>query len=153
MTRKPALTAEEEDAWAQLFVIAQCLPAVVDQQLRSDAGLGHYEHAVLHALYRAEGSTLAMAELSTLTAGSFSRLSHSVTRLEDRELVSRDRRGANRYVSLTRAGRMAFLDAASGHMDQIRRTVLDLIDPADVATLGDLLRPIAAGLRDRLPRG
>lgn len=153
MTRRTALSAEEEEAWTQLFLIAQCLPAVVDQQLRRDADLGHYEYAVLHALSRASDTTLTMSELSTLTAGSFSRLSHTVTRLETRGLVERERRGANRHASLTRAGRAAFVRAAAGHMEQIRRTVLDHIDPDSVGTLADILRPVAEHLSEKLPRG
>lgn len=153
MPRRSALTPQEEDAWTQLFVIAQCLPAVVDQQLRRDADLGHYEYAVLHALHRAPSHVLSMADLATLTSGSFSRLSHAVSRLEARELVEREQRGPNRHVSLTRAGRSAFLAAASGHMDHIRHTVLDRIEPDRLGVLGDILRPVADSLRDQLPRG
>ncbi|WOF23751.1 hypothetical protein N8K70_03470 [Microbacterium betulae] len=56
-------------------------------------------------------------------------------------------------MSPTRTGRTAFLAAASGHMEQIRRAVLDHVDPEKIGELGDILRPIAEGLRAGLSRG
>lgn len=153
MTHRTPLTADEEAAWLDLYTLALCLPGLLDQQLRRDAGLGHYEYAVLHALHRAPAHTLTMAELSELTSSSFSRLSHTITRLEKRELVERRRRGANRHVTLTAAGRRAFLSAAAGHMDEIRRRVLDHVPDKRLADLSELLRPIAESLRAELDRG
>ncbi|MDT0411268.1 MULTISPECIES: MarR family winged helix-turn-helix transcriptional regulator [Streptomyces] len=153
MAHRPVLSAEEEDAWTQLHLVAQLLPAVMDQRLRRDAGLGHFDYAVLLTLYRAPERTAAMTGLVEITSGSFSRLSHTVTRLEGRGLVTRERRGSHRYVSLTGEGRDVFLTAAAGHMDEIREQVLDHLSPEEVRALGDLLRPIATRLRANAPRG
>ena len=153
MTHRPPLSDNEEDAWRSLYALIQCLPGLLDEQLRRDAGLGHYDYAVLHALHGAPDRTATMTALTRATSGSFSRLSHTVTRLEERGFVTRTRQGANRRISLTSDGRRAFLAAAAGHMDAIRRHVLDYLPPEGTDTLGELLRPIAEHLRADMPRG
>ena len=153
MAHRTPLSDREEDTWLSLYTLLQCLPGLLDQQLRSDADLGHYDYAVLHALHGNPGRTATMADLTRATSGSYSRLSHTVARLEERGFVTRARQGANRQVSLTRDGRHAFLSAAAGHMDEIRHHVLDRLPPGGVDLLGDLLRPIADHLRADLRRG
>lgn len=153
MKHRRVLSAAEESAWTQLNIIAQCLPTVMDQQLRRDSGLGNYEYAVLLSLYRAPERSARMVDLSTITSGSLSRLSHTITRLEERGLVTRERRGSNRHVELTEAGRRAFLAAAAGHMDEIRHQALDHVPPEKMAQLAELLTPIAEQLRAAVPKG
>lgn len=153
MSHRETLTAEEEEAWVQIHLIAQCLPSIMEQQLRRDGGLSQYDYAVLLTLYRSPRHTVSMVELSAITAGSLSRLSHTISRMERRELVTRERQGANRFISLTHEGRRVFLIAAAGHMDEIRGHVLDHLRHEDLAELARLLRPVADHLRSVTPRG
>lgn len=152
MTRRQALSADEEAAWTNLHLISQCLPAVMNQQLRRDAGLGHYDYAVLLTLYRTSEHTAPLIDLSAITSGSYSRLSHTISRLEERGLVTRERRGANRYASLTEEGRRTFISAASAHVSEIRKRVLNHVPADKIADLAELLHPIAEQLRAATPR-
>lgn len=151
MTRR-SLTEREEEAWTVLHAFAQCLPTVMEQQLKRDSELGYYDYAVLLTLYRAPGHTMAMSDLAESTAATLSRLSHAATRLELRDLIDRDQRGPRRFVTLTGHGRRVFLAAAAGHVDHIRSKVLDFIPPELLHPLIDALGPVVSGLRAEMPR-
>nr|WP_300148192.1 MarR family transcriptional regulator [Propionicimonas sp.] len=152
MSERPRLSRDEEDAWMQLLAIMEYLPTLIEQQLRRDSGLGRFEYAVLLMLSRAHRRTLPMLNLSAVTFGSLSRLSHTVTRLAERDLVTRERMGANRLVTLTDAGREALLLAAPGHVREVRRQVIDHVPSGQAAELAQLLRPIADHLKANAPR-
>jgi DNA-binding MarR family transcriptional regulator len=75
--------------------------------------------------------TLRMKQLAAGTNSTLPRLSHVVARLELKELVERfpcpdDRRATN--ARLTSAGRRAVVRATPGHVETVRRFVLDALD-------------------------
>ncbi len=133
--------------------MVELLPGVLDSQLRSDAGLTHFEYFVVAMLSEAPERTLRMTSLAQRTNASLPRLSHVVRRLEDRELVERtpcpdDRRATD--ARLTERGWAAVQAAAPGHVETVRRVVLDPLSPRQV----DELSEIAAALLTRLdPQG
>jgi DNA-binding MarR family transcriptional regulator len=135
-----------------LLALVEYLPGMLDQQLKSDADLRRFEYAVLLRLNRTPERTLPMLNLSAATFGSLSRLSHSVRRLEARGLVERRRKGGSRYVTLTHEGRHAFLAAAPGHVQEIRRLVLEHLPPGTAGDLAALLAPVAKHLGGIAPR-
>ncbi|TXK18647.1 MarR family winged helix-turn-helix transcriptional regulator [Homoserinibacter sp. GY 40078] len=152
MTTHARLDPDENDAWMNLLALVEYLPGLLDQQLKRDANLGRFEYAVLLMLTRAPDRTRTMLELSAVTFGSLSRLSHTVTRLENRGLVTRTRNGSNRYVALTSEGRAAFAAAVPGHLAEIRRLVLDHLPDGGSARLAELLTPVVDHLREIAPR-
>jgi DNA-binding MarR family transcriptional regulator len=67
-----------------------------------------------------------------------SRLSHQLTRMEQRGLVERrecptDARGA--FISLTAAGRAAIEGAAPQHVDAVREHFIDLLTESEIEIL------------------
>jgi hypothetical protein len=80
------LDPDEALAWRQLLAVIEHLPAAIDAQLKRDAELGRFEHTVLAVASGSPDRTVAMLELSRLTHGSLSRLSHTVSRMEARGL-------------------------------------------------------------------
>ena len=104
-------------------------------------------------LSEAPERTLRMSALAQRTNASLPRLSHVVRRLEDRGLVSRtpcpdDRRATN--ARLTDRGWDLVVAAAPGHVDTVRRYVVDPLTSRQV----DELRGIAGALLIRLdPQG
>lgn len=143
----------ETEAWMHLLAVVEYLPGLLDQQLKRDAGLGRFEYAVLLMLARAPGQTRPMLELSTVTFGSLSRLSHTITRLEERGYVTRVRNGANRYVSLTADGGRVLRAAAPGHVEAVRHLVLDHLPAGGARQLAELLGPVVDSLKAAAPRG
>jgi DNA-binding MarR family transcriptional regulator len=118
----------ERAAWLRLVAVAELLPGVLDAQLRAQAALTHFEYFVLAMLSEAPQRTLRMTSLAQRTNATLPRLSHVARRLEGRRLVERfpcpeDGRATN--VRLTDAGWDAVVAAAPGHVDTVRRHVLD----------------------------
>ena len=139
------LDDDERQTWLRLIAVAELLPAALDAQLRRDSGLTHFEYFVLAMLSEAPERTLRMTALAQRTNATLPRLSHVVRRLEDRGLLERfpcpeDGRATN--ARLTATGWDVVVAAAPGHVDAVRRLVLDPLTPAQVAQLrriGDAL--------------
>lgn len=139
------LTEDERAAWVRLVAVVELLPGVLDTQLRTDAGLTHFEYFALAMLSEAPDRTLRMTELARRSNATLPRLSHVVKRLEARELVERfpceeDKRATN--ARLTDAGWRVVVAAAPGHVESVRRFVLDALTPEQVQQLhgiGDAL--------------
>jgi DNA-binding MarR family transcriptional regulator len=145
MTEPAWLNPAEMEAWLALLTISDRLPAAIDAQLRRDHGLSRFEYYVLAMLSEAEGGCHAMTELSFLTNGSLSRLSHAVSKMQARGLVDRSpdpRDGRTTLVTLSGEGRALLEQAAPSHVAEVRRLVLDMVPPNRVTELGALLRPV-----------
>ena len=143
------LSEDERAAWLRLMAVVELLPGVLDSQLRADAGLTHFEYFVVAMLSEAPERTLRMTSLAQRTNATLPRLSHVVRRLEDRGLVERfpcpdDGRATN--ARLTDQGWEVVVAAAPGHVDTVRRHVLDPLTPEQV----DELREITGALLTRL---
>lgn len=135
------LDKAEREAWLRLVAVVELLPGVLDAQLRTEAGLTHFEYFVLAMLSEAPERTLRMTSLALRTNATLPRLSHVVRRLEDRGLVDRfpcpeDGRATN--ARLTEAGWTAVVAAAPGHVTTVRRTVFDPLTHEQVAQLRDI---------------
>lgn len=147
------LSGDERAAWLRLIAVVELLPGVLDSQLRAEAGLTHFEYFVVAMLSEAPERTLRMTALGQRTNATLPRLSHVVRRLEVRGLVERtpcpdDRRATN--ARLTDHGWEAVKAAAPGHVDTVRRYVLDPLTTVQV----DDLRDIAGAMLTRLdPQG
>jgi DNA-binding MarR family transcriptional regulator len=139
------LNDAEREAWLRLVAVVELLPGVLDVQLRTQAGLTHFEYFVLAMLSEAPERTLRMTTLAQRTNATLARLSHVVRRLTDRELVERfpcaeDGRATN--ARLTDAGWDSLVAAAPGHVTTVRRHVLDPLTSEQLVQLrgiGDAL--------------
>ncbi len=145
----PWLDDEQLDAWIRLIAVVELLPGVLDAQLRRDSGLSHFEYLVLAMLSEAPDRTLRMTALAARTNATLARLSHVVSRLEDRGLVARsacdaDRRATN--ATLTDAGWDVVVDAAPGHVATVRANVVDALTREQVGQL----REIADAILERV---
>src|SRR3954453_22077370 len=128
-------------AWVKLVAVVELLPGVLDTQLRRDAGLTHFEYFVVAMLSEAPERTLRMTTLAQRTNASLPRLSHVIRRLEDRELVERtpsadDRRATD--ARLTERGWATVEAAAPGHVETVRRVVLDPLSPRQIDELSQI---------------
>ena len=122
------LDAEEREAWLALASTLIRLPSALDEQLRRDAGISHFEYQVLANLSQVPDRTLRMSMLATRTEGSLPRLSQVVARLEQRGWVRRTPDPADgRYTLaiLTDEGWTKVAEAAPGHVEEVRRLVFD----------------------------
>jgi DNA-binding MarR family transcriptional regulator len=145
------LNDAERAAWLRFIAVVELLPGVLDSQLRTQAGLTHFEYFVLAMLSEAPERTLRMTTLAQRTNSTLSRLSHVVRRLEGRGLVERfpcpeDGRATN--AQLSDAGWDAVVAAAPGHVETVRHHVLDPLTDEQL----EQLRAIGDALLSRLDR-
>ncbi len=145
----PRMTRVESRAWLALITASELLPAALDSQLRRDAGLTHFEFIVTTVLRQADGNRLRVTDLALATNSTLPRLSKVVSRLEKRGLVERiadrvDGRSVN--VVLTALGRRALIRAVPGHIDYVRRLVLDDLTEEQLVNLATALEPLVARL-------
>jgi len=118
----------EMEAWLPLARLMIRLPAALDGQLRRDAGVSHFEYAVLARLSEAPDRTLRMSTLADFANGSLSRLSHVVARLEAQGWVTRrpcPEDGRYTDAILTDQGFAKVVETAPGHVAAVRRLVID----------------------------
>jgi DNA-binding MarR family transcriptional regulator len=141
MTEPKWLDQDELAAWMPLAAVLIKLPAALDAQLRRDAGISHFDYMILASLSGQPDRTLRMSELADLASGSLSRLSHAVTRLEQRGWVRRetcpgDGRATN--AILTDAGWNKIVATAPGHVETVRALVIDGLTKAQVRQLREI---------------
>jgi len=155
--RVPRMDQLESDAWLELVSVLELLPASLDAQLQQDSQLTHFDFSVLSLLRFAPDRVIQMKELAALTNATLPRLSHAVSRLEQRGLVDRlpcpgDRRATN--VALTDTGRREVIRATPRHIAHVRHLVMDQLDRDDLTALARIARKINHNLdpTDRMAR-
>jgi DNA-binding MarR family transcriptional regulator len=134
------LSAGEQAAWGPFVALLFRLPAALDQQLQRDAGITHFEYMVLSSLSETPDRTLRMGDLATMASGSLSRLSHVVSRLERRGWVRREPCSQDgRYINavLTEEGGAKVAETAPGHVETVRRLLIDVLTPEQFRELGE----------------
>jgi len=149
------LSDQEQATWLEVSTLVLQLPGLLEAQLQRDAGVGLFDYLVMSWLSMVPDRQARMGELAQLAQGSLSRLSNVVKRLEQQGFVRREPDPTNgRYTLalLTDAGWAKVVDAAPGHVETVRRFLLDPLTPEQVQTLHDVSVPIAAQIR-RAGRG
>lgn len=139
------LDAEEGAAWLALAGTLIRLPSALDEQLRRDAGISHFEYQVLAKLSQVPDRTLRMSVLAVQTEGSLPRLSQVVARLEQRGWVRRtpdSTDGRYTLAILTDEGGAKVAAAAPGHVEEVRRLVFDPLTKAQTRQLREISRRI-----------
>jgi DNA-binding MarR family transcriptional regulator len=135
------LTSEELRAWHALVSVIIKLPFALDAQLQRDAGLSHFEYLVMAGLSEAPERSMRLSGLAVIANGSPSRLSHVVNRLEKRGWVRRapDPAGGRFTLAiLTDAGWDKVVASTPGHVEVVRRYVLDALTTAQARQLPDI---------------
>jgi DNA-binding MarR family transcriptional regulator len=143
------LNDDEQRAWRQLAALTQRLNAALDAQLQHDAELTHFSYFVLAMLSEAPNRALRMSQLAAASSSSPSRLSHTVRRLEERGWVARCRSsddGRGQIARLTDEGWAKIVEAAPGHVEQVRKLVFDGLTTQQVGQL----EAIAGAIMERV---
>jgi DNA-binding MarR family transcriptional regulator len=135
------LSAEEQQTWRSFVGACLAFFTAMDAQLQRDAGMPHAYYEILVRLSEAPDHALRMSQLAEAAAASKSRASHAVARLEERGWVRRmdcatDRRG--QIAQLTEEGYAALAAAAPGHVEQVRRSLFDLLTDEQVKRLREI---------------
>ena len=145
------LSGQEQDAWRALLALMLQLPGPLDAQLQRDSGLNLFGYLVLSSLSMAPERTLRMSELARLANGSQSRLSNVAKRLEERGWLYREpdpRDGRSTVARLTDSGWDLVRSAAPGHVDAVRRLVIDPLTGPQLEVLAAAASGIVRSLEE-----
>jgi DNA-binding MarR family transcriptional regulator len=129
------LTETEQTAWRAILEVSVRLLERLDADLQAAHQLSLSEYEILVHLSASPIRRLRMRELADQALVSRSRLTHTVNRMEERGLVSRerceeDRRGL--FAVLTDEGMALLESAAPTHVAGVRRHLIDCIPPEDL---------------------
>ena len=143
------LSHDEQQAWRATIRLSQLLLRQLDRDLNAH-GLNGHDYEILVELSEAPDQRLRMTELADATSQSRSRLSHQISRMENRGLVRRDdcegdKRGT--FAVLTTEGLAAIQRVAPDHVENVRRHFIDRLSPRQLEETRDAFAPIVEYLR------
>jgi DNA-binding MarR family transcriptional regulator len=146
------LDAEEQRAWRAYMTSWMLLADRLDRDLTRQTGISHAYYEILVQLSETEGRALRMSELAERCLSSRSRLSHAVSRLEERGWVRRQvcpEDGRGQLAVLTDEGFAALQEAAPVHVASVREHLFDQLSPAQLAAMRDIGDTLLAHLGPR----
>lgn len=146
------LDEREARAWRAHTNMQVQVQARLARDLATRSGLSEADYEVLVNLSEAPEGRLRHFQLCEAMQWDRGRLSHQLTRMATRGLVTKeacptDARGS--YVVLTGAGRAAIEAAAPAHVAAVRRYFLDALDTDQIAALTDIAETVLAHLDTR----
>jgi DNA-binding MarR family transcriptional regulator len=154
--RPPApLEPEQLAAYFALMEVSRLLQLAVERHLRVDGGISYVQFEILMRLIDSPTGEQRMTDLADAIVHSRSGLTYQVDQLETAGLISRapsveDERSIN--VSITAAGRALVQHLLPGHIQVVRRMLLDHLTGRDIATLTRVLGRVRDRLRTAPPR-
>lgn len=143
------LSEREMRAWVGYRRMRLLLDLQLSRDLMSESGLSEPDYDVLSNLSDAPGRQMRLTDLAAHMRWSKSRLSHHITRMQQRGLVDRrecaeDARGS--MLVLTRAGLQAIRRAAPGHVASVRTHFIDLLTDDEIDALTELSQRVVERL-------
>ncbi|QOR70048.1 MarR family transcriptional regulator [Ruania alkalisoli] len=148
------LDADQQRHWRALLEGTWSLFDALGRDLEEAAGLSMNEYEVMVRLSECEDRTMRMSRLAHDVVSSRSRLTHTVRRMEAAGLVQRrsaadDGRGVD--CVLTDVGFEQLKAAAPAHVESVRRRLVDVLTPEQLATVGEAFTEIIREIdrRDR----
>src|SRR5271156_5378045 len=143
------LSQDEQQAWRATVNLSQLLMRQLDRDLNAH-GLNGHDYEILVELSEEPDQRLRMTELADATSQSRSRLSHQISRMENRGLVRRDdcegdKRGT--FAVLTAGGMAAIERVAPYHVENVRRHFIDRLSAQQQEEIRSSFQPIVDYLR------
>src|SRR3954454_4971290 len=135
------LDAEEQKGWRAWLYSTLLLQELLDRELTRETGISHAYYEILVQLSEAPGRMLRMSQLAERSLSSRSRLSHAVSRLEERGWVRRQvcpDDGRGQLAVLTDEVRPALGGAAPIHVSSGRSHLCAQLPPEQVATMREI---------------
>jgi DNA-binding MarR family transcriptional regulator len=143
------LDAREQMAWRAYLDMNAKLTARLNREMQNASNISIADFSVLVQLSEHAGARMRVLELARAVGWEKSRLSHQLTRMQQRGLIERsncseDRRGA--FIVLTDQGRSTIEDAAPRHVESVRRYLFDQLSAEQVEALGVISAAVVESL-------
>jgi DNA-binding MarR family transcriptional regulator len=152
---RPFLDPQQLGAYFALMEVSSILRHAVEQHLRTDGDLSYVQFEILARLNASPTVSHRMTDLADGVVYSRSGLTYQAGLLEARGLITRapssdDERST--AVSITDAGRALVDRVLPGHIEVVRRLLLEPLSRKDLEALTRLLSPIRDHMRATPPR-
>lgn len=123
-------TPEERALWRTFFVMRRQLELTLERRLQADAAISSADFEILVSLIDSPNHQLRAGQIGDIIGWEKSRVSHQITRMENRGLVTRqecgdDARGV--WVVLTAEGSRSALSALHDHRAAVREYFFDVL--------------------------
>jgi DNA-binding MarR family transcriptional regulator len=143
------LSPREQAAWRAYLEMNAKLTARLNRDMQAQSGLSIADFSVLVQLSEHIDGRMRVLGLARALGWEKSRLSHQLTRMQQRGLIERsncneDRRGA--FIVLTDQGRAAVEAAAPRHVESVRGYLFDGLNAAQVDALNAISQAVVGRL-------
>ncbi|MFI6484653.1 MarR family winged helix-turn-helix transcriptional regulator [Nonomuraea sp. NPDC050663] len=143
------LTQAEQQAWRAHLTVHKLLMHRLDRELHA-FGLSINDYEILVNLSESPDHRMRMSDLADATIQSRSRLSHQISRMEAKGLVTReecadDRRGT--FAVLTDDGWDAIKEVAPHHVSAVREHFVDRLSTDQLTEMQRAYAPIVEHLK------
>jgi DNA-binding MarR family transcriptional regulator len=138
-------------AWASYQRMRVLLTGRINRELAQKTGLSEADYEILVALTETPAESIRVLALRCGLAWEKSRLSHQLSRMEARGLVTReecaeDNRGS--VVRVTDAGRKMAAEARVYYEQAVKRYVTDVLTPEQLQALGVIAETVLTQLEE-----
>jgi DNA-binding MarR family transcriptional regulator len=137
------LTEEETRLWHAWKQASDTVRARIGEEINAATGLSDPDFAILSRLEDLGGGTLRQNELAASMGWHRSRLSHQLTRMEQRGLLRRGPAGDGVAVTITVMGSSAVTAARPIHAAAVRRCLAERVPAGQIPTVTALLERLA----------
>jgi DNA-binding MarR family transcriptional regulator len=146
------LDDEEQALWRSYLDVTRMLFKELDKQLLRDAGISSADFEILVLLSEAPDRRMRMSDLAEASTTTRSGITRAIARMEKAGWVSRveceaDKRGA--WAELTDKGSSTLTDASPEHVATVRAAMFDVLDPQEVAVMGEAFAKVRTRLAER----
>jgi len=143
------LSEPQQRAWRAYINGSTLLFERLDRDLREQFDVSLPEYEILVRLSEQPDRCLRMAVLASSVSHSRSRVTHTIARMEGKDLVERsacpsDGRGV--VASLTEKGWNCLVAAAPVHVEGVRKHLVDVANEEDLAAVGRVFAEVGRRL-------
>jgi DNA-binding MarR family transcriptional regulator len=136
MARSDSLTAREVRLWNAVLTFSEAVTSNVARDVTEASGLSAAEYAILARLVDDGEGRLGQRELAAGLNWDKSRISHQLTRMQERKLLTRTKTAEHgSQVAISRLGRQALAIARPMHARAVRRHLIDRLTPEQAAAI------------------
>lgn len=148
----PWLTDAQQRSWRAFLGGVTVLMDSLDRDLRNQHGVSLSEYEILVRLSEAPNRTMRMAELADHVSLSRSRLTHTVTRLEQANILRRERcddDGRGVQAVLTDHGLKLLRQAADTHIRGVQDHLIAHASSQELSAIGAVMERVLTDLHGK----